>query len=198
MSILPLKPETSDISDIAVLPLQATRPVFDVRPATMDDFDELNRLWHQLDAYHHLQDPVHFPVIKLDEPARTEDYIECLINRHDQTLLVAQKRDGQPEQVTEAASSKLLGLASVFLQTLAPNAIFPARVLFELDNLVVDQNTRRMGVARALCNSACQWAKGHGAREMSLNVYDFNSPARAFYEAMGFLPSKMQMRRQLL
>ncbi len=198
MSILPLKTEASDTLDIAVLPLQATPQAFDVRPATMDDCDELNRLWHQLDAYHHLQDPVHFPALKLREPARTDGYIESLIDRHDQTLLVAQQLDDQAEVVVEHASPKLLGLASVFLKTLAPNAIFPARVRFEMENLIVDQNVRRMGVARALCDSACRWAKGHGAQEMALNVYDFNSPARAFYEAIGFLPSKTQMTRPLL
>lgn len=198
MSILPLKSETSDIPDIAVLPLQTMQRAFDVRPATMNDCDELNRLWHQLDAYHHLQDPVHFPALKLHEPARTQDYIESLINRHDQILLVAQKLNDQPEQVGHTKAPKLLGLASVFLQTLAPSAVFPARVLFELENLIVDQNVRRMGVARALCDAACQWARGHGAQEMTLNVYDFNSPARAFYEAMGFLPSKTQMKRPLL
>lgn len=198
MSILSLKSEASDTPDIAVLPLQTTQRAFDIRPATMDDCDELNRLWHQLDAYHHLQDPVHFPALKLHEPARTDDYIESLINRHDQTLLVAQKSERQPEEVDETVSPKLLGLASVYLQTLAPSAIFPARVLFELENLIVDQNVRRMGVARALCDAACQWAKGHGAQEMALNVYDFNSPARAFYEAMGFLPSKTKMTRSLL
>lgn len=198
MSIHPLKSEKSDVPDVAVLPLQTRQRAFDVRPATLDDFDELNRLWHQLDAYHHLQDPVHFPALKLHQPARTKDYIECLINRHDQTLLVAQKRDLVPQGPNTAATPQLIGLASVFLKTLAPNAIFPARVQFELDNLIVDQNARRTGVARALCEAACQWAKGHGAQEMALNVYDFNSPARAFYEAVGFLPSKTKMTRPLL
>lgn len=163
------------------------RPSFLIRPATIDDFSAMTPLWRQLDDYHHMKDPEAFPRIEAALP-RSRAYIEDIIRRADYSLLVA-------EDVSDEA--QLLGLCLVQIKTLPPNAVLPARVIFEIENLVVDEMARRRGIARALCSKAEQWSRQNGASEMLLTVLDFNHAARAFYQQIGFLPKSHCMRREL-
>ena len=176
---------------------------FHIRPAQLDDFDALMPLWCQLDDFHHKQDPVRFPKRKAETP-RSLAYVQELVERPDRALLVAEGAfqgeatlKAAEQSVPEGEGPCLLGLSSIIVRTYPAGPIFPARVLFEIDNLVVDEAARRCGIARALIRGAENWSRAHGAGEVILNVYDFNDQARSFYEQIGFLSSKTQMVRSL-
>lgn len=165
---------------------------YKIRPADMGDFEPMASLWRQLDDFHRSRDPVRFPKSNGDCP-RKPDYVRDLIERPDRALLVAETLP-----LHEDEDSRLVGLCTLVITTKAAGPVFPARVTFEIDNLIVDETMRRRGIARELCRQAEYWSRMHGAGEVILNVYQFNHQARSFYENLGFLPTKTQMARPLL
>jgi [ribosomal protein S18]-alanine N-acetyltransferase len=56
-----------------------------------------------------------------------------------------------------------------------------------LENLTVDVNWRRRGVARALCAALIDWAKSEGALGLDLEVRVTNEAARALYASLQFV-----------
>nr|WP_321462786.1 N-acetyltransferase [uncultured Cohaesibacter sp.] len=162
-------------------------PTFTIRQARMDDFEAMAPLWRQLDGYHQGRDPRRFPGTEEKSP-RSHAYIAEVIHCADQALLVAESCptiEGQP--------GKLMGLALVSVKTCPPGPVHPVRVVFEVENLIVDETSRRQGVAKALLGASESWARQNGACEMLLNVYAFNEAARHFYESLGFQPLRIQM-----
>jgi [ribosomal protein S18]-alanine N-acetyltransferase len=57
----------------------------------------------------------------------------------------------------------------------------------ELESVAVSAGARRRGVGRALCEQAIQWARGHGAQAIELEVRESNAAARGLYRRMGFV-----------
>lgn len=56
-----------------------------------------------------------------------------------------------------------------------------------LEDLYVRETARRAGLGRALVDAACRRARERGCRRIELDVNEGNAPARALYEACGFL-----------
>jgi ribosomal protein S18 acetylase RimI-like enzyme len=55
-----------------------------------------------------------------------------------------------------------------------------------IDDLCVDPEFRRCGIATALMNHARKYAKENECRMLMLNVWEFNESALDFYESIGF------------
>ncbi len=66
-----------------------------------------------------------------------------------------------------------------------------------VDNLVVDENFRSLGIGKTLLKAARSWATAEGASELHTKVYDFNTDAVQFYEANGFTPLNRIYRMKL-
>jgi len=56
-----------------------------------------------------------------------------------------------------------------------------------LEDLFVREAARGSGLGRALVESAVARARDHGCKRIELDVNEDNAPARALYEACGFL-----------
>ena len=56
-----------------------------------------------------------------------------------------------------------------------------------LEDLFVREEARRSGLGRALVEAALDRARERGCRRIELDVNEDNAPARALYEACGFL-----------
>ena len=66
-----------------------------------------------------------------------------------------------------------------------------------IDDLCVDEKARRRHAARALYTFIRGWARENGFHNITLFVWDFNIPAKRFYEAMGMQPQKICMEEIL-
>ena len=62
-----------------------------------------------------------------------------------------------------------------------------------IDDLCVDETTRGQGVGKALYEFAIGYAREKGCYDVTLNVWEGNKSARAFYEKMGMFEKETQM-----
>jgi len=63
--------------------------------------------------------------------------------------------------------------------------------------VVVDEQHRGRGLGRAAMLLAEEQARAAGAVELGLNVFGYNTVARALYESLAYETVSMQMRKQL-
>lgn len=66
-----------------------------------------------------------------------------------------------------------------------------------IDDLCVDEAARGRQVGRELYDYVCAYAKNLGCGAITLNVWEGNSAARAFYERMGMTVRKTVMETKL-
>ena len=62
-----------------------------------------------------------------------------------------------------------------------------------IDDICVDEKYRRHGVGKKLYNFVLQYAKDESCFNVTLNVWDKNPEAKAFYESMGMTVQKVCM-----
>ena len=62
-----------------------------------------------------------------------------------------------------------------------------------IDDLCVDENMRRMGIAKALYDHTLAYAKSTGCNCVTLHVWNGNDGALRFYEQMGMTPRYFMM-----
>jgi ribosomal protein S18 acetylase RimI-like enzyme len=55
-----------------------------------------------------------------------------------------------------------------------------------LEDIYVDERAQRLGVGRALADTALEQARKRGCRRIQLDVTETNEPAVAFYRRLGF------------
>lgn len=67
-----------------------------------------------------------------------------------------------------------------------------------LEDVIVRERHRRLGVGRRLVGHVLDWAAGQGLRRVSLLTDAANEAAQAFYGSLGFQPSGMRVMRRPL
>jgi ribosomal protein S18 acetylase RimI-like enzyme len=154
-----------------------------IRPATAQDYDDLCRIIDQVDALHREKVPHVFR--KPDGPVRERAYILGLLADRDHGLFVAE------------VEGQVAGFVHVTVWDTPPIPILVPRRLAIVDNLVVSRDHRRLGIGRALMQEAQRWAIEQGAAEIELNVFEFNEPAMAFYQSLGYETLRRRMGRRL-
>ena len=76
------------------------------------------------------------------------------------------------------------------------NNLQPIRSLY-IDDLCVDETYRGLHVGRTLYEYVLDYAKQQGCYSVTLNVWEGNDSARAFYDRMGFRIQKTVMEKIL-
>ncbi|MEU9606791.1 N-acetyltransferase [Streptomyces sp. NPDC048057] len=138
-----------------------------VRPARATDDDALAALdgdtWSPLHAVTPRKAPPYGPFFH--ERNAPED------------VLVAQ--DGEPG----GADGAVLG----YVKLVSPTPLPCNQHVRQIQGLAVARAARGRGVGRALVRAACEEARRQGAVRITLRVLGHNAPARALYEAEGFV-----------
>ncbi|MGX8699184.1 MAG: N-acetyltransferase family protein [bacterium] len=139
-----------------------------IRRAEFGDIPELLRLLEQVNEVHHLARP---------------DLFRHASRKYTPEALSALLRDPEKPILCAAEGAGLLGYAFCALQTHKgePN-FYELRVLY-LDDLCVDECARRKGVASALFAAVEALAREAGCYELTLNVWEGNEAAQAFYRS---------------
>lgn len=115
----------------------------------------------------------------------SDEQILELIAAPDRPLFVAVAED--------AAPGELLGYAICMVKDFSGSSnMQPIRTL-HVDDLCVDEDARGRRIGSALYKHVLSWAREQGFYNVTLNVWECNPGARAFYDAMGMQVKRTEM-----
>lgn len=149
-----------------------------IRNAAKQDIPGILELLRQVGQVHHEIRPDIFPAgtLKYDTAA-----LEALLQDKSRPIFVADV-DGQ-----------VAGYCFCVHKVIENTALSVGRQELYIDDLCVDENHRRMGIAKALYDYTLTYAKGSGCGTVTLNVWCGNDGAMRFYENMGMRPRNIMM-----
>lgn len=150
-----------------------------VREATIQDIPDILRLLVQVDMVHHNARPDLFkgPATKYNG-----EEIAQIIEDADKPLFVYEDETGAVRGHAFCIAKQIVG----------DSVLTDIKTLY-VDDICVDENARGRGVGKALYEHVKKYARQRGFYNITLNVWEGNPGARAFYEAMGLKPQKIGM-----
>lgn len=153
-----------------------------IRFAIDDDLPGIRSMLGQVLALHAEGRP---DIFRAGTRKYSDEEILALIADDERPLFVAVAED--------AAPGELMGYAICKIEDFrASNNHQPIRTLY-IDDFVVDEAARGRHVGSTLFEHVKDWAREQGFYNVTLNVWECNPGARAFYEAMGMKVMKTEM-----
>jgi diamine N-acetyltransferase len=143
-----------------------------VRPMVFADMEQVLRLYRQLDDWHALRYPGQFKL--LDDTASSAFSLQRIERCPD--ILVAECVD------------VVVGFVQLYLRKTGGIPVENPLEYAQVDNFVVDEAHRGMGIGLALLNAARDWAKARGINGLRVGVFSSNTPAVELYKKAGFEP----------
>ena len=143
-----------------------------VRPAVIEDYDELCEIYKELDELHRLKHPEIF--VESEGTARSKEYIEAVINEDNSALFVAE------------AGSKVIGFAECYIVQAKDFPVIRKREWLQLDDIAVKTGYQNQYIGTLLFNKVIEWGKLKEMNRIELRVYTFNANAIEFYLKNGF------------
>lgn len=132
-------------------------------------------------------------VLEIHAKIRPDIFVSGTTKYTNTELLQIFKDDNKPIYVAVDANDNVVGYAFCELkQQPFSNNMIPFSVLF-IDDLCVDTNIRGMHIGQMLFEYVKKEAVRLGCYEVTLNVWEGNNSAKAFYEKMGMTPKETQM-----
>ncbi len=99
--------------------------------------------------------------------------------------------DNKPVFVADE-NGKTLGYSFCVFKTPSIPSMQPVKTLY-IDDLCVDENCRGGGIGKKLFEFVKDFAKQSGCYNLTLNVWECNPGAKAFYESCGLSVMKTEM-----
>ena len=151
----------------------------EIRKARKDDLNGIEQLLVQVNNLHVELRPDIFVAnaVKYDE-----EKFDALISSDKTPVFVAVDDEG-----------KVIGHLFCSIRDYKQVAVYKDFKTLFIDDLCVDETTRGQGVGKALYEFAIGYAREKGCYDVTLNVWEGNKSARAFYEKMGMFPKETQM-----
>jgi ribosomal protein S18 acetylase RimI-like enzyme len=155
-----------------------------VRPARPEDLPAVSLLAAELVRLHHRLDPQRFLLVEPVEKGY-QWFFSRELERKGAIILVAE----------DDADGRLLGYAYGTLEDRNWNDLLDA--CGKLNDLYVDASARRHGAGRALVTAMFAALKARGAPRVVLLTAWKNPDAHAFFEALGFRRTMLEMTAEL-
>ena len=153
-----------------------------VRRATEEDIPALDRLLIEVNRIHAKLRP---DLFRDGRKKYTDEEILALLKDEDRPIFVFEKEE------------KILGYAfCIVLDHTKDTATTGYRTVY-IDDLCVDAQTRGGGIGHALYEHVLTFARGIGAYNVTLNVWEGNENARRFYDSLGMKVQKIGMETVL-
>jgi ribosomal protein S18 acetylase RimI-like enzyme len=152
-----------------------------VRPAEERDLPRVGALLRQVNEVHHTIRP---DLFKTNARKYTDDELRAIFRDPDTPVFVYE------------AGGEVFGYAFCILQTRRGNNLVDGKTLY-LDDLCVDEAARGRGIGTALYRFVLDFAKRIGCHNVTLNVWEGNDVALAFYRKCGMTVQKTGMEQIL-
>jgi len=156
--------------------------VYQIRAAEQKDISTILELLRQVGQVHHDVRPDLFRdgAQKYDVPA-----LEALLKDPNRPIFVAET-EGRVE-----------GYCFCIRKSTRDDPVLWNEEELYIDDLCVDERSRGKGVAQALYRHVVAYARESGCDSVTLNVWEGNDRARAFYEKQGLTPRKTMLEYRL-
>lgn len=152
-----------------------------VRPAEERDLPRVGALLLQVNEVHHTIRP---DLFKTNSRKYNDDELRAIF------------RDPATPVFVYEAGGEVYGYAFCMLQTRRGNNLVDGKTLY-LDDLCVDEAARGRGIGTALYRFVLDYAKKIGCHNVTLNVWEGNDAALAFYRKCGMTVQKTGMEQIL-
>ena len=113
--------------------------------------------------------------------------------KYDESALEELLQDSRRPILAGVVEDVMVGYAFCILQETKNDPVLADRKVLYIDDLCVDENCRGQGVATALYEKVCDYAREIGCQAVTLNVWCGNDSAMKFYENRGLKPQKIGM-----
>ena len=152
-----------------------------IRPAQLNDYADIERLWLELNAHHADAEP---DLIKRVETYQSEESFEAVL------------KDPLQEILTLCDEDELVGAVWLVERMHQGGQAIEMPVAF-IQELCTRKSERRRGYGRLLMRAAEEWARDRGLVRLEFNVWANNDTALSFYEALGFGIARHEMFKPL-
>ena len=150
-----------------------------IRRALNKDIDRILDLLVQVNNVHHEGRP---DLFLADRTKYSREDLEVLL--HDES---------NPVFVAVDEKDRVLGYGFCQFQSHAEDNNWPDIVTLYIDDICVDHSCRGMHVGRTIYDYIVNYARKAGCYNLTLNVWEKNPRARAFYESCGMEVQKTGM-----
>ena len=148
-----------------------------IREMNLNDYEDVRILVKQIHELH----LSNRPDIYNDGESFPKEYFEKVLN------------DANNLNYVYIENKKIVGVLIVAIQHTNPLPIIKPRTFYFIENIVVDKNHRRKGIAKKLFSYLTLKAKENNIDSIELNVWSFNTEAIKFYESMGMNIKNIRM-----
>ena len=148
-----------------------------IREMNLNDYEDVRILVRQIHELH----LSNRPDIYNDGESFPKEYFEKVLS------------DANNLNYVYVKSKKIVGVLNATLQHTNPLPIIKPRTYYFIENIVVDKNHRRKGIAKKLFHYLTLKAKENNIDSIELNVWAFNKDAIKFYESMGMNIKNIRM-----
>lgn len=153
-----------------------------IRKAKFTDIDRLSELLYEVHNLHAEGRPDIFQ--KGKQKYSKEDLESVLTNGKTPVWVAEEKR-------------KVVGYIFCIYEEVKDHTSLTDRKTLYIDDLCVDKEFRQKGIGKSLYNYVKMIAKSNGCYDVTLNVWNLNPGAIAFYEKLGLKPMKIYMEEIL-
>lgn len=116
---------------------------------------------------------------------------------NDNELCAIFENESTPVFVALDDDDTVLGYAFCIIEEIENHPLLMDDKSLYIDDLCVEENRRGQHIGKALLEFVRQYAKSIRCRRITLNVWECNPSAMAFYRKNGFLPLKTGMEELL-
>lgn len=153
----------------------------EVRRASINDIKRIHKLLKEVNRIHHDGRP---DIFKLSNKY-TDEELSILIQDDKRPIFVG------------VLEETVVGYCfCVLKQNVNDNMLTDIKTLY-IDDLCIDSNMRKKHIGSTIYNYVLDYAKKIGCYNVTLNVWELNQEAKAFYMKMGLLPLKTEMEHIL-
>lgn len=156
---------------------------FMIRRATKSDVQGINNLLRQVLMVHYEGRP---DLWRKDAKKYTDD-----------ELLEIIEDDSRPIFVSVNDAQEVEGYAFCVYEIYNGDNVRSDLKTLYIDDLCVDEKKRKNHIGTALYNYVIDFARKNSFYNVTLNVWESNKSARAFYDAMGLVPLKTCLEKVL-
>jgi GNAT superfamily N-acetyltransferase len=139
-----------------------------IRPARLEDLEQIAELWDELMALHEALDPRFTRRSGASEPF--EGFVRHNIESEAAIVLVAE------------VAGRIIGYSMAAESELPP--VFEVGPIGEIFDMVVTAERRRQGIGRRLVEGVCDWARERGLARVDLRASVRNPDALAFWRSL--------------